>query len=270
MLAFYSDLAPREKRAARSLALLFLLLLNAFLLVLAASYGFAAWREGKGLFGADKQLQVSVAGEGKVTGRPDVAKITATVLSESDTLSRAQDENAKKSNAVTAYLEQQGVAEKDVKTVGYNIFPQYYYPGPCQGGICPLDSQRPRIIGYQIRNTYEITVRDLGKANAILAGIVAAGVNEVGGIAFVIDQPDELKVEARRKAIADARLKAEELARDLNKRLGRIIAFSEGGGVPPPIIYGQEAFGKGGGGGPSVQPGENEVVVSVNITYELK
>ena len=271
MFSFYSDLAPEEKRVVRRLGLVFAVLVNVFVLALVFSYGFSAWREARGIFGTEKRLEVSVSGEGKVSAKPDVARITATVLTESDSLSSAQEENSRKSNTVSAYLEEQGVTEKDVKTVGYNIYPQYYYPGQCRGDVCPLDTGRPRIVGYQIRNAYEITVRDLAKANEVLAGIVSAGVNEVGGITFTIDNPDDLKGEARRKAIADARAKAEELARDLGRRLGKITNFTEGGSVPP-IFYARDAaYGKGGGGAePSVEPGENEVVVVVSITYELK
>lgn len=271
MSSFYNDFAPAEKRAARGLGLVFIVLLNVFVLALVFSYGFSAWREARGIFGTEKRLEVSVAGEGKISAKPDVARISASVLTESDSLSSAQEENSRKSNAVTAYLKRQGVAEKDVKTVGYNIFPQYSYPAPCRGDVCPSDTGRPRIVGYQIRNTYEITVRDLAGANAILAGIVGVGVNEVGGIMFTIDKPDDLKDEARRNAIADARAKAEDLARDLNRRLGKIVNFIEGGSVPP-ILYARDAaLGKGGGGfEPSVQPGENEVIVTVSITYELR
>ncbi|MDP3727138.1 MAG: SIMPL domain-containing protein [bacterium] len=271
MLAFYNDLAPAGKRAVRRLGLTFAVLVNVFVLALIFSYGFSAWREARGVFGTEKRLEVSVSGEGKVSAKPDVARITATVLTEADSLASAQEENSGKASAVTAYVKQQGVAEKDIKTVGYNIFPQYQYPAPCRADACPLDTGRPRIVGYQVRNTYEITVRDLAGANAILAGIVGAGVNEVGGIVFTIDKPDELKAEARRKAIEDARTKAVELAGDLGRRLGKITNFTEGGSVPP-IFYARDAaFGKGGGGiEPSVQPGENEVIVTVSITYELR
>lgn len=272
MFSFYNYLGADEKRVVRRLGVLFVVLLNVFAAALIFFYGFSAWHEAKSVFGTEKRLEVSVSGEGKVSARPDVARITATILTESASLASAQGENSQKSGAVVTYLTQQGVAEKDVKTVDYNIYPQYTYPAPCRSDICPLDTQRPRIIGYQIRSTYEITVRDLGKVNTILAGIVSAGVNEVGGVIFTIDKPDELKEQARKEAIAKARAKAVELARDLDRRLGRVTNFAEGG-TTPPIFYerGAALDGKGGGGfEPSVQPGENEIIVTVSITYELK
>ncbi len=272
MLSFYSDLAAGEKRAVRRLGVLFVVLLNVFAAALILFYGFSAWHAARGIFGTDRRLEVSVSGEGKVSARPDVARITAAILTGSDSLAPAQEENSKKSNAVVAYLTEQGVAEKDIKTVGYNIYPQYRYPAPCRADICPLDVERPRIIGYQIRNSYEITVRDLTKANAILAGIVSAGVNEVGGITFTIDKPEELKAQARKDAIENARAKAVQLAQGLGQRLGRITNFSEGGSVPP-MFYerGLALDGKGGGGfEPSVEAGENEVMVTVSITYEFR
>ncbi len=272
MFSFYNDLSTDEKHAVRRLGVLFVVLLNVFAAALIFFYGFSAWHEAKSVFGTDKRLAVSVSGEGKVSARPDVAHITATILTESEPLALAQEESSKKSNAVVAYLKQQGVIEKDVKAVGYNIYPQYHYPAPCRGDVCPLDSQRPRIVGYQIRSAYEITVRDLTRANTILAGVVSAGVNEVGGVTFTIDKPEELKAQARKEAIENARAKAVQLARDLDRRLGRVTNFAEGGTMPP-VFYerGLALDGKGGGGfEPSVEPGENEVIVTVSITYELK
>ena len=254
------------RRAARFL----LVLVNIFVIVLIVSYGLSVWRDGKGIVG--EPFEVTLAGEGKVSAKPDVARINATVFTQRPLLKEAQEENSRKSEAVVAYLKNQGVEDKDIKTTGYNIYPQYSYPRPCYGTICPVEEDVPKIVGYQVRNSLEITVRDLAKAGGILSGLVNAGVNEVSGINFTIDQPDALRAEARKKAIDDASAKAEKLARDLGQRLGRIVSFSESGGFPPPIFLGRAEFdGKGGGGAePAIQPGENEVIVNVSITYEFK
>ena len=213
MFSFYNDFGADEKRVVRRLGMLLGVLLNIFAAALIFFYGFSAWHEAKSVFGTEKQLEVSVSGEGRVSAPPDVARITAAIITEGDSLTPAQEENSRKSSAVVAYLGRQGVTEKDVKTVGYNIYPQYHYPSPCRGDVCPLDAQRPRIVGYQIRSSYEITVRDLARANTILAGVVSAGANEVGGVTFTIDKPEELKAQARKEAILNARGKALELAR---------------------------------------------------------
>ncbi len=207
---------------------------------------------------------VSFSGEGKVVAKPDIAKINLSIVTDALTSKAAQDENSKKSKAITDYLKKQNIDEKDIKTTGYNIYPQYRYPQ--YGG-------QPTITGYQVNQSIEVKVRDLDKVSNILDGIVAAGANQVNQLSFEIDNPDALKAEARKKAIDDAKQKAKELEDQLGIDLGKIVNFSEStGGYPIPIYYDAklEGRGMGGGGGPSVPTGENEINVSVMITYQIK
>jgi len=203
---------------------------------------------------------VSFNGEGKVLAKPDVAAISLSIVTEAVTSKSAQDENSRKSKAVTDFLKDQGVEEKDIKTTGYNIYPQYRYP----------QYDKPEIRGYQVNQTMEVKVRDLDKVSSVLDGVVSAGVNQVNSLSFEIDEPEKLKAEARQKAIEDARAKADELEDQLGVDLGKIVNFSESiGGFPGPIFYAAER-GMGGGGGPSVPTGENEIIVQVTITYQIK
>lgn len=267
----YEELPEGDRVNVRRAVAVFALLVNLFLLTLVISYGSSAWWTIKGLVGAGRQLEIAVSGKGKVSARPDVARISATVLTQSESLTVTQEGNANRSQAVVAFLHDAGVEEKDVKTTGYQIFPQYRYPRPCAPAVeaCPSEDT-PRIVGYQIRHTLEITVRNLGKANDILGGIVAHGVNEVSGITFTIDRPEALEAEARRKAIDEARAKAEVLARDLGRSIGKIAAFSESGGLPPPVFFERLAAVPASAADPGVRAGENEVTVRVSITYEFK
>lgn len=273
-MMFYQELSDSEKVTVRRWGRRLLALVTLFVLVLILSYGLTVWRDAKILIGGEK-LHITLAGEGKVSAKPDVAKISAAIVTQKEFLKEAQDENSKKSNVLIGYVKSEGVEEKDIKTAGYNIYPQYSYPRPCPDySLCPLSEQRPKIIGYQVRNSVEITIRDITKAGDILAGVVGAGANEVSGITFTIDQPDALRAQARKKAVQDARAKADALARVLGKRVSDIVNFSESGTFPPPIFFAREAaLGKGGGDAapsPSVQPGENEIVVNVSMTYEFK
>ena len=204
---------------------------------------------------------VSFNGEGKVLAKPDVAAISLSIVTEAVTSKAAQDDNSSKSKAVSDFLKKQGVEEKDIKTTGYNIYPQYRYP----------QYDKPEIRGYQVNQTMEVKVRDLGKVSSILDGVVSAGVNQVNSLSFEIDEPEKLKAEARQKAIEDARSKTDELEDQLGVKLGKIVNFSESiGGFPGPIFY-ERALDVGmGGGGPSVPTGENEVVVNVTLTYQIK
>ena len=139
---------------------------------------------------------VSFSGEGKVTAKPDIAVISASILTQAVDSKSAQDNNSTKSNAVDSFLKKQSIAEKDIKTSGYNITPQYKYP--------PYGDQAT-ITGYQVTQSYEIKVRDLTKVSTILSGLVTAGANQVNNLGLQIENPDALKSQARQLAIDDAK-----------------------------------------------------------------
>jgi len=206
---------------------------------------------------------VAFSGTGKLTAKPDVAVVNLTILTEAASSKAAQDDNSAKSKAVTDYLKKQSIADKDTKTSGYNIYPQYSYP----------TNGKPIIRGYQVNQTLEVKIRALADVSKILDGVVTAGVNQVNGLSFQVDEPEKLKAQARALAIKDAEMKADELKSQLGIRLGRIVNFTEGtSGYPTPLYYGRElALPAGiGGGGPAVPAGENEINVDVTITYQIK
>jgi uncharacterized protein YggE len=206
---------------------------------------------------------ISFSGEGKVLGKPDIAVVSLSIVTEAITSKAAQDDNSQKSKAVTAFLKGQGIEDKDIKTTGYNIYPQYNYSR----------NGNPEIRGYQVNQTLEFKVRNLDTVSGILGGVVSAGVNRVDSLRFQIDDPDALKDEAREKAIEDAKTKANELQKQLGIRLGKIVNFyeSSSGGSPPPMLFElKQAVGEFGGDGPSVPTGENEVAVNVTLTYEIR
>lgn len=204
---------------------------------------------------------VSFSGEGKVLAKPDIAVIDLSIVTEAPTSKAAQNSNSIKSQKVVNFLKGQKIDDKDVKTVAYNIYPQYNYPR----------IGKPEITGYQVNESLEVKIRNLDKVSLILDGVVAAGANQVGNLIFKIDDPEKLKAQARVKAIADAKAKANELRGQLGIGLGKIVNFSENaGGYPMPVMYDTQALGRGGGVGPSLPSGENEITVDVTLTYQIK
>lgn len=220
------------------------------------------------LVSADQKLNtaattntVSFSGEGKVVSKSDIALVNLSIVTESATSKSAQDNNSKKSKAVVDFLKKQKIEEKDIKTTSYNIYPQYRYP----------ENDKPAINGYQVNQTMEIKIRNLDNVSAILDGVVSAGTNQINSLSFQIDEPEQLKAEARKMAINDAKKKARELEKELGIDLGKIINFSENtGGFPTPIFLEAKGGIGGGDGGPSVPAGENEIVVNVYLTYQIK
>lgn len=203
---------------------------------------------------------ITVSGTGSVLAAPDVAVAELAISEERFTAKAAQDEASRKSKLVIDYLRNQGIDEKDIKTSGYNIYPQYdYFEG------------RSSIRGYQVTQSLTVKIRNLDKANEVLDGVVSAGVNQVYNFRFAIDDPEELRNEARDKAIDDARDQAKKLSDQLDVKLGNIVGFSEQTSGFPVPLYGDAAIGRGGGGGgPELPAGENEVAVSVSITYQIR
>lgn len=220
---------------------------------------------------------VSFSGQGKVATSPNVAIIDVSIVTSAKTSKEAQNENSKKSQSLTKFLENQNINEKDIKTTGYNIYPQYSYPRPITLEAESKDypeyyDSNPKITSYQVNQTIQVKVRDLEKVDTILDGVVAAGVNQINNLQLTVDEPEKLKEQAREKAIADAKTKASNLQNQLGIRLGRIVNFSEDtGGYPIPMMYAKEAIGMGGGGTvPSVPTGENEITVNITITYQIR
>ncbi|MBI2055992.1 MAG: SIMPL domain-containing protein [Candidatus Sungbacteria bacterium] len=246
-----------------------------------SSFAFAYWYfvSAQNIRGVQEIRQLSVTGEGKVAVKPDIALFNASVLTQAKKVGDAQAENTKRSNAVMAFLKSKGVEERDIKTVGYSVYPQYTYPEPpCYPGApCSVRSsaKTPEIASYDVRHTIEIKIRNLDLVDDLLEGIVSSGANEVGSINFTFDKPEAVHAEARKKAIEDAKMKAETIARDMGVKLKRITGFSESGGGYPIFAYSAKAgIGGGTGGGdvatPEVSAGEQEIISNVTIMYEFR
>lgn len=217
---------------------------------------------------------ITVTGSGKATAAPDIATIDFTVMKSSPTVAAAQEAVTTQTNDALAYLKQQGIADKDIRTTSYTISPEYAYPQPClPGSLCPayVDSS-PRITGYQVSHSIEVKVRDLDTVGALLGGLGEQGVQNLYGPNFALDNPTAGADAARADAIANAKQEAQILAAQLGVRLGRIVNFSESPGYYPYPV----AYGKGGATAdsaatpPSVPSGENEYDSTVSITYEIR
>ncbi len=219
----------------------------------------------------------TVSGEGKVVAVPDIAQLSIGVLTEGGkNLTDLQKQNTEKINRVIDYLKEQGIKKEDIKTEYYNISPRYsnvYCPPvilqtfPEIVRPCPTDV--PEIIGYSISQSLSVKVRDLNKAGDILAGTVERGANAIYGPNFTIDDPVGLQNEAREKAIKEAREKAVLMSKAGKFRLGKLISIQEGFGGPIPFRL--ETIAKdAGGAGPSIEPGSQEVIINVTLTYEIR
>lgn len=216
---------------------------------------------------------VTVQGSGQATLPPDVARISFSVENIATTVADAQAATTKQANAALDFVKEQGIAEKDVKTLSYNISPQYSYPNPCVSGtFCPDYNRAPKITGYQVSETIQITMRDLTKVGDLLAGLGKLEVQNLNGPAFALDDSTAGYDAARADAITKAKTQAALLAKQLGVRLGKIVNFSEssGGYAYPMMAYGLGGVSESKASTPSVPVGENTYNASVSITYEIR
>lgn len=213
---------------------------------------------------------ITVEGTGEATAIPDVARVSFSVTENASTVSAAQDEATAKTDEALAALADLGVEEKDVKTLSYNVYPQYEYQN-CTMAYCPPTVSSPRIIGYEVSQTVEVTIRDTEKAGDVLQALGTTEVQNISGPNFTVDDADSVKAEAREAAIAEAKEKAKALAKQLGVSLGKVVSFYENnpGMYPMYDSYGgMEAMSAKAA--PSLPTGEQETTVTVSITYELR
>ncbi|MGD0328790.1 MAG: SIMPL domain-containing protein [Minisyncoccia bacterium] len=217
---------------------------------------------------------ITVQGDGQATLPPDVAQISFTVENTATAVADAQAATTKQANAALAFVKSQGVADKDVTTISYNITPQYSYPNPCVGGMmCPVYNGTPKVTGYQVSETIQVTMHNLAAVGALLDGLGKLSVQNVSGPAFALDDPTAGYDAARADAITKAKTQASLLAKQLGVSLGKIVNFSESSGNN--IVYPVYAMSSGAAETkaapvPSVPTGENTYNASVSITYEIR
>lgn len=215
----------------------------------------------------------SVNGDGKVVASPDIAQFTFSIIDQGGKdMSAIKTSNDAKSKKVVEALKTLGVDTKDIKTDAYNIEPRYQYSNCTFGRTCPP----AEIVGYTITQGYTAKIRDFAKINSIVSGVVTAGANNVSQISFGIDDPTKYKDEARALAIEKAQKQASAIAKAAGFRIGRLVSVDEMNNAERMsyVSYAPKALGMGGGDVavsslPQIEPGSQDVVVNVNMRYEI-
>ena len=206
------------------------------------------------------RLDINATGE--ATRVPDVAIISAGVVTRALTAKAALAQNAAQMERVRAALTRAGIADRDIQTSNISLNPEYRY----------AENQPPRLTGYTASNQVSIRFRDIANTGDILDVLVAQGANQINGPSLTIDKPEEALDEARAKALAVGRARADLYARALGLRVARLLVVSESGGnfpVPPPMVMMQEARAANGAA-TKIDPGEQKVSVTLGMMFELR
>ncbi len=207
----------------------------------------------------DTSRTVTVSGQGQVSLPPDTAYLTLGVEISDPDLAVAQSTAAEQMDAVLAALKANGVADDDIQTAWYSISVERDYNQPSQP-----------ITGYHVSHSVTAKVRQLDATGATLAAAVDAGANSVSGVSFGLEDPGAAVAQARELAVADARAKAEDLARLTESTLGPVISISEGASAPAmPVDLARNADLAADALAPEINPGQSLVTLSVTVTYAL-
>jgi len=208
---------------------------------------------------------ITVVGQGKAGGAPDVAHINIGVESTGQSAQEAMEANRQQMATLLAKIKSMGVSDKDLQTSNFSIYTERTESTPPKAGAAEPSDQA---IIYRVNNMVSVTVRDLASLGDVLDQAVSAGANNIYGVSFEVSDTTKLEAEAREKAIADARARAESLARLTGVGLAEVQQVSEAvSGTGP--LYGKVAA-EGLGVGTPIEAGELQVTMSVEVTYAIK
>jgi uncharacterized protein YggE len=199
-----------------------------------------------------------IVATGEVSRVPDTALISAGVVTNSATASAALEQNARKMASVRQALRAAGIADRDIQTSSISLYPDYRQE---------QNQEAPRILGYRASNDLSIRFRDIKGAGRVLDALVAQGANQINGPNLIIGDPDPALDEARTKALATARARADLYARALGKKVGRILEISESGSVARPMAM---AMNQMRDASTKIEPGEQSLSVSLSVSFELE
>lgn len=236
----------------------------ALLLGLAALAAAACSRQGTAADGPDPETTfVTVSAHAEARRPPDIATLSTGVVSLAPDANGAIRRNSEQMSRVVTALRAAGIADKDVQTSGVSLNPDYQH----------LANRPPRIKGYYASNTVDVTVRDIGRLGGILDALVATGANQINGPTFDIEDKDAVLDEARVKALAKARVRAEGYAKHLGLRVRRVVSIDETGGRGAPIpLRGRAAAVEQSAAADAsapIAPGENILSLRLDVIYEL-
>ncbi len=206
-----------------------------------------------------KTSTFDVEGEGKVVVVPDIAVVWLGVEGDGKDVARLQAKVNSKLNQLESKLRDLGIKKEDIKTVGYNIYPDYEKKG-----------------NFRVSARLKVTIREMSKVGRVMDVAGQFGLNEVSGPDFELsaEKKEKALAEARKEAVGKAKEKAKELAKLVGMRLGKIVNVDEKvDGWPnlwardfEPI----QALNSGRENKTSIEPGTSEVKVRVVVSWEVE
>ena len=214
----------------------------------------------------DYPREITVEGEGKAYAAPDMATLHLGVNTEAKTSEAAVEKNTEKMNGVLEAVKASGVEQEDIQTTNYYLSPKYEWSKD-RGSYTD---------GYSLDQSLTIKIRDLENVSAVMAAASGAGATTMTGLTFEIEDPDKILEIARAEAVAKAKVKAENIEEQSGLDLGKVVSYyeyqSNNIGYAKGGMYMEEMAMSAGSArtAPAIEPGQEEVSITVSITYKLK
>jgi len=204
---------------------------------------------------------ITVGGRAEVAGTPDTLRLDLSVVATGSSVSEALASANRSTSAVQKSLLSSGVQKKDLQTSGLDIAPNYDYS---TGGTA-------RLKGDQVSESVTAKLRNLGSAGDAIGKCVSAGGNavRVNGISLDLEDSGALVSSARDKAFADAKAKAEQYAKAAGRSLGEVLSITEDASTQSPIALPYAGLAVAKPAGVPIQPGSQDVGVSVTVVFAL-
>lgn len=208
--------------------------------------------------------RLTVRGQGVVSARPDVAIITMGATVRRDTSGQAFSDASAQVNSLLRFLQSQGIAERDISTRQLNLSPEF-----TRGD----GDNPPRLVAWRASNLVTVKVRNFDTIGAVIDGAVQILGNDaqLSGITFTVEDTEAAARQARDLAVAEAMERAGQLAAAAGVRLVRILSIAETSApIPAPVpAVANVAAAPAARVAPEVAPGEQQIIVSVEIVYEI-
>ncbi len=193
---------------------------------------------------------VTTTGHGVVVAVPDEATISAGVHTQAASASDALAQNAKLMNAVVAALKNAGGNELQTQQVS----------------LSPQMNEQGQVTGYSADNSVSAKAK-IADAGALIDAAVAAGANNVNGPTLDVAGRDALYRDALKKAVADARAKAEALAEAGGFGVGQVSSVTEQSAAAPVPVF-EAAVAKSAA--TPIEPGTQDVAADVTVTFRIR
>lgn len=220
---------------------------------------------------------ISVSGDVEMYASPDIAMVFFNVRDEAKNVQDAQSMVSERMKTVLTAVRGIGIDDKDIKTDNYSSYPKYEWKEQsvtCLSLNCPPPHPGKQVlVGYEVSQGVLLTIRNLDMVNDVISALGAAGVTDMQGPNFSIENEDEIRAIARRQAIEEARAKAEVLAHDLGVTLVRVVSFSEGSAYPQyerTMAMAKDSSAGGVAVPPELPQGQEKITSQVTVTYEIR